>query len=305
MPKVWDCFTFFNELDVLEIRLQELADVVDRFVLVEATHTHQGEPKPLYYGDNMARFREFIDRIVHVVVEFPDERTLATRYPGLSLNWAREHYQRDMIVRGLKDSFSDDLIIISDVDEIPSADAVRRALKQNGFRVFEQRLYYYWLNCQCVSLNNLPYMWLGSVMLRIADLNTPQSVRDLVKPAIWGYGPRQGLVRTGARLWRALRGLLGKPITNISPGGWHFSYLGGVEAIISKLRAFAHAELVTDEILRPEVIQEYVKRGIDLYKRGFQFKFVPIDNSFPRCVVENPDKWRKLIYTQDPSTEAD
>ncbi len=297
MAKVWDCFTFFNELDVLEIRLHELADVVDRFVLVEATRTYQGEPKPLYYGDNIPRFHEFASRIVHVVVEFPDERALASLYPRASLSWAREYYQRDMIVRGLKECSNDDVVIISDVDEIPSADTVKKAFKLEGFRIFEQRLYNYWLNCQCIALNGRPYMWLGSAMLRFSDLRTPQWIREIVISTRREYASRRWVVRKAAKLWRQLRGVLGRPVTIVSPGGWHFSYLGGVDAVISKIRAFAHTELVTEEVLRPERIRECISRGLDLFDRGFQFKFVPLDASFPRYVVQNPDRWRSLIYS--------
>src|SRR3954464_1583382 len=98
---IYDCFTFFNELDLLEIRLNELDPVVDKFVLVEATKTHQGKDKPLYFLENKARYEKFLAKIIHVVVnEYPD-------YEGKSA-WLLEHHQRNMIIEGLKECKSGD-----------------------------------------------------------------------------------------------------------------------------------------------------------------------------------------------------
>jgi beta-1,4-mannosyl-glycoprotein beta-1,4-N-acetylglucosaminyltransferase len=89
---IYDCFTFFNELDILEIRLNILKNVVDKFVLVEATRTHQGKEKPLYFSENKARYKEFEDKIIHIVIdEYPP-------YEGKSA-WVLERYQRDMIAK--------------------------------------------------------------------------------------------------------------------------------------------------------------------------------------------------------------
>ena len=112
---LYDAFLFYNEMRLLEIRLNELKNVVDRFVIVESNITFQGKPKPLYFWDNRDRFSAFQDRIIHVpVVDMP-----ATDDP-----WQREYYQRNCIARGLTDCSSDDVIMISDADEIPKADVV-------------------------------------------------------------------------------------------------------------------------------------------------------------------------------------
>ena len=109
---IFDCFTFFNELNILEIRLNELTEVVDWFVLVEATKTFQGQDKPLYYLENKNLFEEFNDKIIHIVVEFPER--IDNEYGRTkSLAWGREQYQRDQIARGLNAAKSDDLVIIS------------------------------------------------------------------------------------------------------------------------------------------------------------------------------------------------
>src|SRR5712692_10307059 len=115
---IYDCFPFFNELDLLEIRLSELAGVVDRFVLVESTRTHTNQPKPLYYHENRTRYSQFSSKIVHIVVE---------DMPGGENAWVRENHQRNCIIRGLSGCGDDDTILVSDVDEIPRATIVHPA----------------------------------------------------------------------------------------------------------------------------------------------------------------------------------
>ena len=107
---IYDCFGFFNELDLMEIRLNVLKDVVEKFVLVEAGETHSRKTKPLYFKENAARFAEFRDRIVYVGIE---------RFPDVCVtDWARENYQRNAIADGLKGAKDDD-VLVSDLDEIP------------------------------------------------------------------------------------------------------------------------------------------------------------------------------------------
>ena len=118
-PRVFDCFTFFNELDLLEVRLNELAPVVDVFVIAEATRTFTGKEKPLYFKENSARFAPFLDRMVHVVVD---------DFPDTSSSWTREIHQRDCVRRGLASAGPEDILLLSDVDEIPRAGSVAQML---------------------------------------------------------------------------------------------------------------------------------------------------------------------------------
>ena len=90
---IYDCFIFYNELELLELRLNELDDIVDYFVIIEATETFQGQTKPLYFEQKKEEFSEFEDKIIHHIVDFPDE---------LTDPWEREHYHRDSIQSALK-----------------------------------------------------------------------------------------------------------------------------------------------------------------------------------------------------------
>jgi hypothetical protein len=122
---IYDCFTFFNELELLELRLHELSGVVDKFVLVEATRTHSNQPKALVYQENRARFQEFHDKIIHVVVD---------DMPNAKNAWALENFQRECIARGLVSCRPDDLVLVSDLDEIPRATTVTLAIHELPFR---------------------------------------------------------------------------------------------------------------------------------------------------------------------------
>ena len=106
--KIVDTFTFFNELELLEVRLNILNDHVDKFVLVESTRSHQNKPKPLFYQENKHLFKKFNSKIEHIIVnDFPEHN-----YHSF------EHHQRDCIERGLGYCEDDDIVFISDIDEI-------------------------------------------------------------------------------------------------------------------------------------------------------------------------------------------
>ena len=121
---IYDCFIFFNELEVLELRLHELAAVVDKFVLVEATRTYTNQPKPLYFLENRSRFNEFEKKIIHIIVEDS---------PDVSDAWAVEYFLRNCIARGLTQCRPEDWILVSDVDEIPRATTVQRVSREFSF----------------------------------------------------------------------------------------------------------------------------------------------------------------------------
>lgn len=150
-----DCFQFFNELDLLEIRLNSLAPRVDRFVLVESPLTHTGKPKPLYFDDNKDRFRDF--NIVHLVYENASETSAPGRY------WN----QIDFLMNGLADADPDDTILLSDVDEIPNL----RKYKEGTEGVFRQRLFYYYLNVYTA------HVWHGTVAIKKKNIRQLRKVR--------------------------------------------------------------------------------------------------------------------------------
>lgn len=145
---IFDCFTFFDELELLDIRLHEHSAVVDKFVIVEAKATFQGGEKPLYFERNKHLFKKFQEKIIHVVVDFPDviKNKLSKRHDA---NWGREYFQRDQISRGLAGASKDDLIIVSDVDEIISAGKLIEAIetrRKHDLTIFEMPIHPYYVN---------------------------------------------------------------------------------------------------------------------------------------------------------------
>jgi len=276
---IYDCFAFFNELDLLEIRLKELDAVVDKFVLVEATRTFQKKPKPLYFEQNKERFAVFLPKIIHIIVD---------EYPGFFKKfrvptvWDYDNHQKEQIKRGLKDCKPDDVIIISDLDEIPRASAVLEYANKPGIKVFEQRLYYYFLNAECNHFNTDGNSWIaqynrdgigfwrGTVMMPFSMLSTVKKARnerDRVTP--------QTVV--------------------VPDAGWHFSYLGGLEKILAKLQAYTHPENTSDGKITPDSIAAAVAEGKSLFDAKTTFRIVPINELMPTPVQQYTASYLHLI----------
>jgi beta-1,4-mannosyl-glycoprotein beta-1,4-N-acetylglucosaminyltransferase len=286
---IYDCFIFFNELELLELRLHELADVVDKVVLVEATKTHSNKPKPLCYQENRSRFAEFHDKIIHIIVDnLPDAKNA----------FVLERFQRNCIARGLVNCRPDDFVLVSDVDEIPRAATVAKVSREMRFRddwfssgahaalnsqlvhkifhrkglrrrlrnihpfvlKFELSLYRHFMNCRSVQ----PAFSYGTRMLYFRDFSYAEEMRHS------GY----------------------KIVEN---GGWHFSFMGGVERIREKLAAYSHQERNLPQFTDPKVIDEQINRGAAVGGLDYQLRFVPLDDSFPRYLLEHPEKFSTWI----------
>ena len=120
--KVYNCFQFHNELDVLEIRLQEGWDTTDYFVISESDHTHSGMSKEYLLLDNWERFKPYADKIRRIQVDHTLEEQ--RKVVNSKDEWVRENYQRYILLEGLHDKADEDLIIISDLDEVPRSDII-------------------------------------------------------------------------------------------------------------------------------------------------------------------------------------
>lgn len=280
---IYDCFTFFNELDLLEIRLNVLDGVVDKFVLVESVRTHQGNSKPLYYDENKVRFAKFAHKIVHIVSDkFPD---------GMSASWEYERYQRNQIKLGLQQCKPDDVIIISDLDEIPAPDKIHQAARIKGIKIFHQRAFNYFLNC---AIDTKRSSWIGSAMANYKDFDQPQEFRNEVI--------RDARLTNPKKVKRIVHGVvfffrnffIKIPVTLIEDGGWHFSYLGGTKKIIQKLEAFAHTEFNKEQYKNEQEIEQLINQGKSVYG-GPPLTFVPIDETFPIYIQQNLDRFAHHI----------
>jgi beta-1,4-mannosyl-glycoprotein beta-1,4-N-acetylglucosaminyltransferase len=241
---IYDCFTFFDELDLLEVRLNELSDVVDRFVLVEATQTFQGDPKPLHFQMNRSRFAAFEDKIIHVIVEFPDELPKPFS-KDFSQAWLREFYQRDQISRGLVGAKASDLVIVSDVDEIIKAEKLKTAIASRSagmLTVFELSLY----NGFVDRKQNKDKWLLGPRLIEFCYFKSAQKLR-LTKIFASRFMPGSVINRLHTRLWNFLNCQIANNLVLIEDAGWHLTSLGGWEAWRKKANSFAHEEAKAEE----------------------------------------------------------
>lgn len=267
---VYDCVPLFNELDILELRLRELSPVVDYFVIVEAMTTHKGDRKPLHYAESAARFKEWHGKIIHIVVaDMPDG-------DGLAAIRRREMWQRNAIVRGLAGAKDDDMVLISDADEIPRASAIPHLapwlVEHDGSIItFVQKLYYYNLNTHAPDRP-----WPGTRAARAADVRalTPHIIRN-------GMGQPDAHYPHHARMDNA---------------GWHFSYFGDAEHIRTKQTQFLHQELVTEDNTDLDTIRARVAAGVDIWGREHEQRFVigPADD-LPAPILSDPMRWRHLF----------
>lgn len=283
---VYDCFQFFNELDILKIRLNVLAPYVDKFVISEATETFSGLKKPLYYEENKEMFAEFEDKIIHVVVEDTP--------PGDT--HVRDTFQKNAVTRGLKDCTDEDIIIFSDLDEIPNPKKIQEILndfQNDKIYHFAQRLFYCYLNMEEVSGNLLSYAgefegvtqkkWIGSKMLSyklMKELNL-----------------QCGELRFPERKEIGIR---------VDDGGWHFGYMGGhgerdiKKRVQEKVVSAAHQEYNSRHVLSQ--VTDQIKDGKDIFGRDASFVRCEIDESFPDYIREHQKELDYLIMKEEKAT---
>lgn len=285
--RIFDCFTFFNELDLLEIRLAELAPFVNHFVIAESPLTFTGREKPLFFAENRDRFVAYADKIIHIVVDdMPNATTTSA--------WEREWHQRRALVRGLKDAAPEDIVILSDLDEIPrpqALEALRATPPHGDIAVLESNLSLGYANTRPVE----PYFSLVQAprALQRKHLKDFQDLR-----AFRARTSRSALVAPIDPLLTRVRAgfTFGAPlgVRVLSDAAWHFSYLGGAEAIREKLTSYAHTEAQTKEGLDLDNIAKGLAAR-EFHLGGIKLHDVELDETFPATLRAQPEKWAHLI----------
>jgi len=258
--KIVDCFIFYNELDLLNYRLHILNEQVDYFVLVESTHTHSGKEKELIYENNKEMFQSFHHKIIHLIVDdFP------YKYPNINYDnksdnsdsWHNERFQRNCIFRGIQHlSLQDnDVIIISDLDEIPDPRTLER-IKNNEINItinaLQMDFYYYNLN------SKKEMIWCFSKILIYKYFN------EIIQNKLTCSDIRLNHIYINSDEYI------------INKGGWHLSYFGDAHFIKNKLENFAHQEFNNNEYANVEKIEKRVTSGIDLFERLIHENLVKI-----------------------------
>ena len=276
--KIIDSILFFNELDLLELRLEELYEHVDMFLIVESDKTFTGKPKPLHYKNNSKRFSKWSDKIHHYVVnDMPisasdEEISKFTKIKSQkTIEFYREAHQRNSIGQGLKElniKF-DDIVIVSDVDEFPNS-KVFSGLNHNlpyGPVVFKQK----WLvwNKKLEKMHH----WMGSTAFYYSHYASNNKIFQEIRDMRWDE--MQSIFYTQQN------------------GGFHFSWFGDFDFIRQKLDAFSHTELVSDfwednDNITNLIKDMYASNG--LMKDGVTGKLVP----FHQEGYDLPKIWDKI-----------
>ena len=259
-----DCFTFFNELKLLQLRLEETYDAVDYYVLVESIKTFTNQDKELYYQNNKHLFEKYGHKIIHVIVDnMPEIDTTSDS------NWEREKFQRNAIMRGLErlNLKNDDIIIINDADEIIKSEVMKylKGVGVYGLYVLAVDSYIYNLENKCIQSWPPLRIDCGSRAINyesLIEIGGPDKARNT-----YLYNKKfypNGALNDNLFAWI------------IKDAGWHFSYFGDKESIIKKIQGYSHQELNTKDII--DNIEDYIKNGKYL-SNEYQTEFIKIEDN--------------------------
>jgi len=277
--KIFDTFTFYNELDLLELRMNILGDVVDYFVINEATITFTGKEKPLYFLENKDRFNKWKDKIIHHVT-VDDNDTLEKYWEGvpyhrsmmeddiykLPLHYQRACFHKDSAIYALLDhAHDDDIILTGDADEIANPEAIKAIgewFDPSNHYVLKGPVYYYYLNLLCEK------EWMGT---RVSTMKMLKSMSV------------DKLRQSHQDAWK------------VEDGSWHWSFFGDADTVRAKMDAYEHQENNLPEFRNS--MEDRIQKGIDPFGRDYLYtpQVVPIDDTFPEYIIQNQDKLEKFI----------
>ena len=280
--KVFDSFIFFNELDLLELKLETLNNLVDYFVISESVYTHSGKLKPLYYSQNKDRFKKFEKKIIHqIVTDTPKDYINMERYakgikdPFYNLvidrveagdwwnhhieSYGRDTFEKESLIRPLTKALECDIILLSDLDEIVRPESLEQIIdcfNEDEIYHFQHDMFYYYLNLQ----KDEP--WRGTIAV---------SFKTFLQKSFCEMRTH----KTGKF---------------VSDGGWHFTYQNGADAIIKKLESFGEQSLNLPFIKEnvPNSIEYAIQIKRDLFGRPCNFTLRDInDGTFPQYLVNH------------------
>jgi beta-1,4-mannosyl-glycoprotein beta-1,4-N-acetylglucosaminyltransferase len=283
--KIYDCFTFYNEFDILETKLQEHWDHVDQFVIVEANTTHSGRPKDFFLASNWDRFKPYADKITHIkITDMPG----VVKRPGREDDYyPNEKFQRECIVRGLGEARDEDIIFVSDLDEIVRGtciDFVKNDQQHSlwGFRMplFNFKFNYMWQY-------NQPYQTYAQA-LRVGRLKAQFPNITALR---YNYGD----------VWanRPINYDDGQDMT-VAHGGWHFSNIGDTDHVKNKYRSHSHNEM--DHMIESIDVDKYIENNKTCIGDAHVFEPVALDEYFPKFIRDNQDKFKDLIIPNQTET---
>tara|TARA_Y100000591_G_scaffold130683_1_gene111934 strand:- start:423 stop:1319 length:897 start_codon:yes stop_codon:yes gene_type:complete len=254
--KIFDCFMFYDEKVLLDIRLNILNEFVDYFVIVESRYFHNGLERNLNF--NINEYPKFKDKIIYIIHENkPKELKKINPEDGEELKTFKlnfnahtlENNQRNDIFKGVKNADANDMILISDVDEIPNLENINLKQIKNQIILFEQEIFYYKLN------RYLPnFIWYGTKACKKKNLISPQWLRNI-------KNNRYSLFRLDT--FFSKKKYINKLYVN--KGGWHFSNLKNASDIELKLKSYLHYTDYQFEELGKNKIENLINSNKTIY----------------------------------------
>ena len=293
---IYDCFMYFDEDLLLDLRLNSLNKYVKKFVITEATFTHNGSQKKLNFDIN--KFRKFKDKISYIIVDkqpnnilqLSDNDTKDKRGEKLILNgMARDYFQRENLIKGISEASNEDLILISDLDEIPNLNQLDFQKVRNNIVIFEQKMFYYKLN-----LFYEDYIWQGSKAVKYKNFISPQWLRNIKGKKY----PK----------WRLDTFFSKKKYSNllfIKNGGWHFTCLKTPEQLEKKLLNFAHHYEFEESGLKTNDLRKLINEKRVMYdhnvdQKGYKWSGKSILkkinlNYLPNYIKDNAERFKEWL----------
>ena len=295
--KIFDCFMYFDEDLVLELRLNYLSKFVDQFVIVESKFNHKGEERKLKF--NLKNFRKFEEKITYInldqnpkgiekVNENDNEIQKSHKYIFNSIK--RENYQRNQIINGINSADKEDWILISDVDEIPNLNKIDLKKIKNKLVFFKQDMMYYKFNLKYEN-----FTWIGSRACKKKNLISPQWLRNIKnKNYPWW------------RLDTYFSNLKHTNIKFVEEGGWHFSYIKTPDLIEKKLKSYLHHREYDLNPIGIDGIKKMIENKTAIYnlkqdqrslnKIGSGEKLSKIDlTNLPEYISSNKERFNEWI----------
>ncbi len=275
--KIIDSFIFFNELSTLNLRLHELNEYVDYFIIVEAPLTHSGNKKPLYYDDNKEYFKPFADKIIHHIVDDVPQKAKSWRKLFQHRNAIEFHQRLSQIeaVSRIPDIRPTDIILTSDADEIPNPKYLKPELfDDETIFIFNQRFFFYDFTCEN------PHGWAGTMSAPYGifvdlDLNRMRKTKNRKGDERVVYTPEQ--------------------VSRDHHAGWHCSCFGGVDRLVHKIESYAHQRYNQPKYKNKERIEQLIREKKDWILRGEEHHQLRANDE---DADENLPKYWKLIYQE-------
>ena len=294
--KIFDCFMYFDEDLILDLRLNTLNKFIDYFVIVESIYNHKGEKRKLKF--NIKKFKKFNNKIIYLIHnQVPNEikkinkndseNEINTKYIFNAI--FRENSQRNYILKGLSKAKDDDIILISDVDEIPNLKKVNFKKLKNKLIFFNQEMFYYKFNLKLPNYN-----WIGTKSCKKKYLKNPQWLRNIKDRKYPFY-----------RLDTFFSDKKFSNVEIIENGGWHFTNIKTADQIRYKLKSYLHHREFEVNPVTKNQIEKLIKNRIAIYDLKLDKRSQKIGQGsklqkynikkLPAYIINNKKKYKKWI----------